>query len=307
MATVTKLKGKVNNKSLPILLEDGTLSNYYFGRFMDKISEMGYNPTNAERQALDAFVQKGMSSWLNYVRYCVPFIGDYTSPNAGAVPLIDNVGDFAMAEYEDGYNASDMFEYDDEGKITSQHGKNLTKRLKTPVDFNLDRGFFALFYLDLVDATNLGSSYLILSQDDTNYTPTRYNRIRYAASNGLNQLGYQFEGDRFTFPKDGRTAVEVALTTGESGIFCLGNYVSENEEYKQRQYYDVGGFVTEKLVIPSAMPTMPSANYGKYDYGRNMEGAYNKFFMMLDPLIPSNMLTALKDDVKNLMIALGRA
>jgi hypothetical protein len=111
MATVTKMKAAVINKSLPILGEDGNLYSYYFGRYFNKIVEKGYTPTSREITALSAFIQDGINNgWIDIVKYFLPLIGDSSHLDAAAVPLIDEVGNYEMAEYDGTEDFSNSFE-----------------------------------------------------------------------------------------------------------------------------------------------------------------------------------------------------
>lgn len=93
MATVTRLKAAVNNKNLPILGSDGNLYNYYVGKYINKMSELGVSLTTNETSALNAFIEDGINNgWINKVMYFMPFIGDENIPLSGLIPLIDNVG-----------------------------------------------------------------------------------------------------------------------------------------------------------------------------------------------------------------------
>ena len=108
MATVTRLKSEVENKTLPVLMDDGTISNYYFSNFIKKIEETEYQLSSNERSAAFNFIQNGLSSWIDDVLYCVPFIGDSTHLNAGIVPIIDNIDGYNMSEYTGTENYNDF-------------------------------------------------------------------------------------------------------------------------------------------------------------------------------------------------------
>lgn len=115
MATVTKLKAAVNNKNLPILGEDGNLYNYYYGRFVDKITKQGYLPTAEEQNALNVFINNGIDNgWIDSVAYLLPFIGNQAYPKAGIVPLIDNMSDYVISENS---VSADDFIYQNDGRI----------------------------------------------------------------------------------------------------------------------------------------------------------------------------------------------
>ena len=136
MATVTKLKAAVNNKNLPILGEDGNIYNYYVGRYIKKMSELGYTLTSTELQAVNTFVNAGISDgWIDKVAYFMPFIGTETTPLQGMVPLIDSISDYELAVNSVGT----IFSFEN-GKIKSFGGSsNCIGITKIPVT-NFDLG-----------------------------------------------------------------------------------------------------------------------------------------------------------------------
>jgi len=116
MATVTKLKATVNNKNLPILGSDGKLHNYFVGRYVNKLAQLGYELTSVEETALEAFISDGISKgWIDKVKYLMPFIGSEEIPLTGMVPLIDKISDYELAVDS---VAAEIFTYNN-GKITN--------------------------------------------------------------------------------------------------------------------------------------------------------------------------------------------
>ena len=93
--TVTKLKAEVQNNNLPYLTESGSVEQYYVGRYIDALAELGYTLTASEKQAIDTFIQSGIDEgWIDEVKYFMPFIGSSSIPEATLVPLVDQVGDY---------------------------------------------------------------------------------------------------------------------------------------------------------------------------------------------------------------------
>ena len=95
--TVMKLKARVNNDNLPYLRENGSMDTYCVGRYLDKLAEVGYTPTNAEETAIRTFVNSGIEEgWINKIRYFLPLIGSSAKPDAVRVPLIDKIADYEL-------------------------------------------------------------------------------------------------------------------------------------------------------------------------------------------------------------------
>lgn len=154
MGTLIKLKAEVNNTELPILGSDGKITDYYVGRLRNKIMELGGTVTDAEVNALTALIEDGKTNgWINKVAYFLPFIGNKSVPFAGAVPLIDNYGNWEMSEYANADEVTeDLFAYDSNNRIKSMgyQGSTSSAYLKTPVKAsNLGNsiGTFASFTL----------------------------------------------------------------------------------------------------------------------------------------------------------------
>lgn len=132
MITVTRLKASVNNPDLPVLLDDGTVVNFYVGNYIAKMRSNEYNLSDAQIAALNAFVESGIASgWAQYVKYFLPCVGSLSTPITGAIPLIDKVGNYEMSEYDGTEDLSKVFAgADGEIKYIHQSGE---VALKTPV------------------------------------------------------------------------------------------------------------------------------------------------------------------------------
>lgn len=156
MTTVTKLKAAVNNKNLPVLGEDGNIYSYYVGRYMNKMSELGYTLTSTELQAVNTFINDGISDgWIDKVVYFMPFIGTETTPLQGMVPLIDNVANYELAVNSVG----NIFSFEN-GKIKSFGGSsNCIGTAEIPVT-NFDLGTPDAF------STFINVNYLAANGDD---------------------------------------------------------------------------------------------------------------------------------------------
>lgn len=145
MITITKLRATVNNPDLPVLLPDGSVTNFYVGNYGNIMQENGYTLSSEQVAALEAFIDSGIDSgWIQYVKYFLPCLGSLTHPITGAVPLIDKVGNYAMAEYDGTEDFSKVFSgTGDEIQYINQSG---SVALKTPVKWeDLENSFSVLF------------------------------------------------------------------------------------------------------------------------------------------------------------------
>jgi hypothetical protein len=175
MATVTKLKAAVNNKNLPILGEDGNLYNYYYGRWINKVSEFGYAPRVDVKNALNAFVESGINNgWIDRISYFLPFVGSQTNPKAGFVPLIDNLSsNYEINEYDEtDANIALSFSYDSNGNIISYGATPGVGEYKTPIVINLPflkyKGISVLTEMkdfENIDANNFLGNYVYIDNE----------------------------------------------------------------------------------------------------------------------------------------------
>lgn len=166
MTTVIRLRSTVDNPDLPVLTVDGKLMDHYVGHLYNKILELGGSVTETEINALTALVENGKEKrWIDKTAYFLPFIGSITTPFCGVVPLVDKYGAYAMSEYGSSSEiSSDMFAYDDNGRIKSMGYKNCqsTSYIKTPVsssDLQDSIGTFISFELNKVDCTFSSCAY----------------------------------------------------------------------------------------------------------------------------------------------------
>lgn len=140
MISVIKLKSLVDNKDLPVLTDDGKITNYYVGCYINKLSELGYTLTPIQITAIETFIQDGITNgWINYIKYFLPFIGNKSNPLTGAVPLIDIIDNYQMSNYTFSEDLSKLFIYDLDGYILSMGGKDVTLNnqvIKTPINLS---------------------------------------------------------------------------------------------------------------------------------------------------------------------------
>lgn len=309
MATVTKLKSEVFNKNLPVLLPDGGITNYYFGKFVNTITAKGYQLSSAEKNALSAFIESGLNSWIDYVDYFMPFIGDEDHPNAGTVPLIDNINDYKMEEYGDESYAS-LFEYDDNnGKILSVHN-NADLVMRTPLVYGKYRGgcYINSVKYEAFSQPN-GKNQFLMTEDVLDSGVYYYIRLRYAYSSTSQKPIISIQTSSNGSVTIDRTIIPVnySIENNKNAIVWAGIFKDDLDNVNIRQGYSIPGDKFNRLAVTTS-PQMLYAdrNYGKLGTGRLIEQAYLKCHAFINPLIPENLVYKLADDIETLVSALGR-
>lgn len=136
MATVTKLKAEITNINLPILGNDGNIYNYYVGKYINKMFELGVSLTTDEISTLNAFIENGINNgWIDKVMYFMPFIGDENIPLSGLIPLIDKVGGNYIPPVDTISSTSFLYS---NGKIIGLGNNNdLVERIDLPVSSDI--------------------------------------------------------------------------------------------------------------------------------------------------------------------------
>ena len=311
MATITKLKGEVLNKNLPILLQDGSITNYYYGNFRNKLTEFGYTISQDEATAVEAFVQSGIKNgWIDYVQYLLPFIGDSTTPEAGVVPLIDNVDNYRMAEYDSSRDYSDLFTFDQvTGKIKCVHTTSNAEPITTPVTFATQKKGLS----NIVRAGNLSyvenSHNIILdSENQLEYeSETVYVRQRFISLSDTLRLQYVRNSGAIINPSLFRNNFETIIQYGYDANFAFFSKINENDIFMAGQFLEYSGFKQfNAMVHPSTLLGWPDLNYGKYKVGAPFDTYDLKLFAFIDPDIPQNMMEGLSTAITTLTTALGR-
>ena len=88
MSTVTKIKGVIDNYSLPVITPEGLLP-YWQGVFVNKLAEKNYTLSTRQKNAISTFLSEiSEDDVVNTVRHLWPFIGNSDTPDAAKVPLI---------------------------------------------------------------------------------------------------------------------------------------------------------------------------------------------------------------------------
>lgn len=302
--TVTKLKAEVFNKELPVLLEDGTVSNYYLGQFLNTIAKYGYTPTTAEKNALAAFIESGIDNgWIDDVYYCLPFIGDSDNPNAGIVPLIDNLDGYKMAEYDGTEDFSDMFQFDaNTHKILSMHNSSTTKHIKTPLEYSKDKGI-GLLIRSAFSTANTNLNKFVYTDVINDGGTSKYLR-----------MSYNYQSERTLFVISNSSSNNQSITSFEQQI---GNAISASKDLSlfvtllknsdtiaERYGYDNG--VSKSINSAGSVLQFTDLNYGKFNVGQRLDTTYLKVLLLVNPNIPEEKAMQLFDDVAILTTALGR-
>lgn len=307
MATVTKIKAELVNDSLPILSSDGTITNYYYGSYVNKMKDLGYVMSATEKQALDRFVKSGLDSWINDVYYFLPFIGNSGSPNAGVVPLIDNLDNYRMAEYDLSTESySNFFEFSDNKIISLHNTQNIGGYPKTPLLYSKDKGYVAITYSKFNSVSSgtgnyFGSTDIVLNQGVNTYLNYRY---QYYNSRYMIQAVHTSSIN--TDFSQLRQPLEYCVTENTSGLYYFGLYHDSNDALRSKYgYYDIDGenYFHDSAVISLEIEDL---DYGKINYGRNMKDVNCKCLGFINPAISEDMVNKLASDIKTLMTALGR-
>ena len=107
MSTVTKIKGVIDNYSLPVITPEGLLP-YWQGVFVNKLAEKNYTLSTRQKNAVSTFLSEiAEDDVINAVRYLWPFIGNNATPDAAKVPLIGNKDfDFGDSFTDISYNVN---------------------------------------------------------------------------------------------------------------------------------------------------------------------------------------------------------
>ena len=108
MSTITRIKGMIDNTSLPIITETG-LVQYWFGYYINALADKGYTLTQTQHDAVDAFINTlTQDDIIDAVKLFYPFIGTKANTAAAKVPLI-GYKEFNFGSSFDGfqYNVSD--------------------------------------------------------------------------------------------------------------------------------------------------------------------------------------------------------
>lgn len=312
MASVTKMKAEVTNRNLPILTPDGEVTNYYYGNFYNKIEGLGYALSVDEKTAVKNFIDSAINNgYIDYIRYMLPFIGDSDHPNAGLVPLIDNVDGYAMREYSGAEDYSDgFFEFDSQtGKILSIHNTYTGDDLiKTPVDYSLEKGFSVMFTAKYETPNSFGNVNTFLNTDTVEKEETNYYiRLRYNLGSvspriqTLNTSNYYFESWKL-FSENIENAITNAYNVNCG--FCYNK--NEDGQVWRWQSIEMPGFKTIGRYADNPSFDWEDLNYGKYYIGRNMINTYLKMFVFVSPNLSLELKGQLSSDMLTLVTALGR-
>ena len=328
MATVTKLKAAVNNKNLPILGEDGNLYNYYFGRYFNKIVEKGYTLTSGEITALNAFIQDGINNgWIDIVKYFLPLIGDSSHLDAAAVPLIDEVGNYEMAEYDGTEDFSNSFEINSVNKKIKYYTRIVSgaSLLKSPLTIeSMNGGISFSGYIptpEVFDDGNIHNDYYAsIKRNDANElnfgvryhesSTEKIHQLMYLANPSDTEMSYY----RLDTPYKG--LIEELNLQGKALIVNYALYKKENNEvWRLRNFVDADGNYNFTNYTPATPIEYPdySANVLKMVFGQanpsSLTVPSQKFGCLgvLDaPNVTKSLVDSYNSAVFTLMAALGK-
>ena len=119
MSTIIKLRATVDNNTLPIIDDDGNETNYFIGRFIDKLSELGITLSDDKIEAMSSFIDELISrNLVSHIKYLLPFVGTKTDFESGAIPLIDNISNYDTQSEV----IQSTFSYDDNDNMISYAG-----------------------------------------------------------------------------------------------------------------------------------------------------------------------------------------
>lgn len=300
MSTIIKLKAEIDNPNLPVLMENGEIGNYYVGRWFNKCVELGYTPTETELNAIKAFIQNGVSNdWLDFIKYYLPFIGSKDNYMAGAVPLIDKVGNYEMAEYEGGfgsYTLEKAFAYDANDKIVSlgystNDAVGGSAFIKTPIQMSdMHNGVSAFFNFKPIDGI-LGDLASITDNSQTKGFDL------YILANNTLQFTVTGVSGSLTIGVLNKNAVTTAISNNQNinlglGIYSqnsVGKYNSfayttgTHAEYANSDWSSINNMETfsGKLNIkgPTAVRTnkIPLYSFGVFDISKNSRARARAF------------------------------
>lgn len=318
MGTIIKLKAAVNNNNLPILGNDGKITDYYVGRLRNKIMELGGTVTDTEVSALTALVENGRTNgWLDKVAYFLPFIGSRDIPFSGAVPLIDRYGDWNMDEYTGTSEVTeDLFAYDSNDRIKSLGyiGCVSSAYLKTPVkasDIHNSLGTF--IHLEIIKSNTEPCTF------STVWTAGGGNAHIIFRSRTLNGV-YSFEG---VYGSQSTALPGMTMNSFDDGDI-VSIYNGLYSEYNGSEYK---GYITRARFIPDETPTIGIKLAWSYFDGQSYPDADRKIFVgrkgtspntgnitmpiktlaIIDPtIITKDELTALDSAIRTFNTSLGR-
>ena len=285
MATVTKLKAAVNNKNLPILGEDGILYNYYFGRFFNKIVEKGYTPTSGEITALQEFIQNGINNgWIDIVKYFLPLVGDSSHLEAATVPLIDNVGNYEMSEYDGTEDFSNSFEVNPVNHKIKYYTRvsDGGSFIKSPCSVSsMNGGISFSGYTPTPEVFNAASIDYYASMVLNDNMNKLIFGVRYyeGSSSKINQLMYLADiSDSsmsiFNINQPPTTIIEELNLQGKALILNYALYKKNNEVWRLRNFVDANGNNNYSNYLPDSPIEYPdySTNSSKMWFGRIPNG-----------------------------------
>ena len=324
MATVTKLKAAVNNKNLPILGLNGNLYSYYYGNYFNKIVEKGYTPTLSEKEALEAFIQDGVNNgWIDIVDYFLPLIGDSTHLSAATVPLIDNIGNYAMEEYDGTEDFSNSFEVNSvNNKIKYYHRAQYTSsQLKSPCTVSsMNGGISFSGYIPTPEVFTVGDTYndyyASIGDENKYFFGIRFSQV--PSGTKYHTIGYlknttDTAMTHLTIGHPSREIIEYLNEHEKSLIVSYALYKKDGAVKRLRGFLDeVGNKSFENSVPPGDEVQYPDYSYvtNKMIFGSRTnlvpEQKFGCIAVLNAPIVTETKINYYNSAVYTLMIALGK-
>lgn len=315
MTTVTRLKAEVNNENLPILGNDGQMyHNYYYGRFFNAITDLGYTPTNEEKQAIEEFIADGEANgWIDMVFYFMPFIGDRQHPMTGLVPLIDKVANYDLAV--DSVEES-AFSYDAQDKIKQCGGTNTTVRnIKLPVTEEAVGRQFSPFVNFNIEPTNnqlhiLGGFASIINDGVASMQLRGGNA---GASTDIATHVFVYRLSRAT--EDATDAVQGTvngsyLYEGYPNMSAYAAYLRNNDGFQSQRYISWHPDGVDPVYGPLGNTNVTYFGGGSYHLGTSVQAMlhpFNVFAIMDARNINGPDIASFEQAVHRLVVSLGKA
>jgi len=316
MTTVTKFKFDVSNPYLPFLRDDGSIVSFYLGNYTTKLADLGYTLPEAKEEIIDAFINKGIEKgWIAYLYYFLPIVGTSSALKTGAVPLIDTVGNYAMAEYSNDYDFSNYFALDTNNNIVG-FLINDNNRLRTPVKWeDMDESLSVLTHYKWVEGDDIYRSPANIYDAEGTYAKVR---LRFGTSVTLMTREHSEADPSYTTTRPNTGMVADSIENNYGFVMYHSLFVDKADEDRMklsRMYLqDNDGTLSNKTKSYYESITVNSGSFGdnagKVICGHSSASAdttsYLKCFGLMNPSIPEMLLGELLKDVNELDIALGK-
>lgn len=328
-AIITRLKISVDNKNLPVITADGQLLNYFVGKYVNALDNLGVNLTTNEFNAVNTLIENAIShGWVDYVDYFFPFIGSKIRPSSGFVPLIDRYSNYDISRFEigrsiggSGLDNEDTFAYDNSDRITSfgyissetpivRRGTGVVIK---DVTYNNNKNCIFVAVQSVLEPYRDANYYLFVNSDKL-YVTKGGRTNESGASNHWDKMTRTYR----TSLTGSTRSIEVPtdqLTIGERYLsYYIGkdgtNYVRTIMEANGSTIRNYKGTDGSNVFDYSCYPAMGNDYNGgtsqSHDY--RIETSRNQVYALayLNDLANTSISTAMSEDVRQFEISLGR-